>query len=138
MHFSRPAFLDPSWGGLRAEPLPHLAPQYTPMAQPGGAQLQPGGAQGARFQGIRTLGKGAHGFVQLAIDHKCDGQQVAIKYIPRRVHMACSGRGDPVVLIVTGHHRRGETASFYKYVLREVRGGACAPAIAHACMGRSP
>ncbi|KAG1653843.1 hypothetical protein FOA52_008644 [Chlamydomonas sp. UWO 241] len=52
--------------------------------------------QGPRFVGIRTLGKGAYGFVQLAND-QLYGEQVAIKYIPR-----------------------GETVSFYKYVLREV------------------
>lgn len=38
---------------------------------------------GPRFRGVRTLGKGSTGFVQLAIDNKHDGQPVAIKYIPR-------------------------------------------------------
>jgi hypothetical protein len=37
---------------------------------------------GPRFGGVRTLGKGAYGFVQLAND-KLYGEQVAIKYIPR-------------------------------------------------------
>lgn len=49
-------------------------------------QAPQAGYQGPRFQGIRTLGKGAYGFVQLAIDHHASGaqqQQVAIKYIPR-------------------------------------------------------
>jgi hypothetical protein len=58
----------------------------TPSVGAASAPQAPASYQGARFQAIRTLGKGAYGFVQLAIDHHAKGtdqQQVAIKYIPR-------------------------------------------------------
>ncbi len=48
----------------------------------------------SRFKGIKTVGKGAHGFVQLAIDHAHGDQAVAIKYIPRcegQVGTQCRG-----------------------------------------------
>jgi len=60
--------------------------------------MDPCSSNQPRFEGLRTLGHGSgNSLVQLVVDHLHSNQHVLIKYIPR-----------------------GEPASFYKYVLREI------------------
>ena len=76
-----------------------------------------------RFKGVKTIGRGAHGFVQLALDQERGDHAVAIKYIPRRVGPAGCMFYPSLDLIINMTVRqiyRGEAPQFYKYQLREV------------------
>ena len=57
-------------------------PTLSTSSHPGSTATH-GQSVGGRFKAIRSIGKGAHGFVQLALDKLHGDRPVAIKYIPR-------------------------------------------------------
>lgn len=83
--------MDQRWNG------PTSSTNSFPTNSAPGSTATNGQSAGGRFKAIRSIGKGAHGFVQLALDRAQGDRPVAIKYVPR-----------------------GEDASLYKYMLREV------------------
>lgn len=67
----------------RASAQAHALPSTASMQQ----NNNPTQSQQPRFQGIRTLSSGPEGLLQLALDRMAQNH-VAIRYLPRFVHMA--------------------------------------------------